>query len=275
MKLSLTNKNVVITGASSGIGKEAAKNFARKGSNVVLASRNLKKLKELEEELGTYNVRILSIETDVRRLNDCKNLLATSVEKLGGIDIIVNNAGFTSRGRIKNVPIRDIDRTIDVNLRATIRLSKLVIPYLMERGGGRIINISSILGIIPIPTEAVYSATKFAIRGFSYALAEELEDTGITVSVVSPGPVDTPFIMDDIESLNDIVLSPPLSSADDIAKLIVLSAEDGRMERIKPFYTGILAKIGFLFPVIGKIAKPVMELQGRNKKEKFLKAQNN
>jgi len=274
MKLSLKNKNAVITGASSGIGRAAAKNFAQRGTNVVLASRNSEKLKELQEELGTYNIKTLVIETDVRKLKDCRNLLLESSEKLGGIDIIVNNAGFTRRGILKNLPIKDLDRTIDVNLRATIRLSKLVIPYLMKRGGGRIINISSILGIMPIPTESVYSATKFAIRGFSYALAEELKDTGITVSVVSPGPVNTTFIMNDIESLNDIVLSSPLSSADDIAKLIVMSAEDGKMERIKPPHTGILAKIGFLFPSISKIASPFMESQGRKKKKKLLNIQN-
>ena len=274
MKLTLKDKNVVITGASSGIGRATAKSFARKGANIVIASRNLKKLEELKEELETFKVNILVIETDVRRLKDCRNLLSKSAEELGGIDIIINNAGFTSRGPLKKIPVRDIDRTIDVNLRATIRLSKLVIPYLMKRGGGSIVNISSILGIMPIPTEAVYSATKFAIRGFSYAMAQELKDSGITVSVVSPGPVDTPFIMDNIESLNDIVLSPPLSSADDIAKLIVLSAEDGKLERIKPVHTGILAKIGFLFPYVTKIARPFMESRGRKKKDKFLKAQN-
>lgn len=274
MKLTLKDKNVVITGASSGIGRATAKSFARKGANIVIASRNLKKLEELKEELETFKVNILVIETDVRRLKDCRNLLSKSAEELGGIDIIINNAGFTSRGPLKEIPVRDIDRTIDVNLRATIRLSKLVIPYLMKRGGGSIVNISSILGIMPIPTEAVYSATKFAIRGFSYAMAQELKDSGITVGVVSPGPVDTPFIMDNIESLNDIVLSPPLSSADDIAKLIVLSAEDGKLERIKPVHTGILAKIGFLFPYVTKIARPFMESRGRKKKDKFLKAQN-
>lgn len=269
MNSSLKDKNVVITGASSGIGKEAAALFAQSGANLVLAARSEDKLEALSKDIGK-NVKIVTVKTDVTKLKDCRNLVSTTINELGSADILVNNAGYTCQGNFEEVELKDLEKTIDVNLRGTVRLTKLFLPYILNSAEGRIINVSSLLGIIPLPSEAVYSSTKFAIRAFSYALAEELEDTGVKVSVISPGPVNTPFIMDNLERLHDLVLSPPLSEPEEIAEMILLTARDGRIERIKPYHTGVLAKIGFLLPGLGKLIKPLMKRQGRKVKQKYL-----
>lgn len=270
MKTSLSGRNVIVTGASSGIGKHTAKLFAKRGANVSIAARSIDKLKKLKTEIAEYGTKIIEVQTDVSKITDCRNLIKQTADTLGSIDIMVNNAGFTSQGNFEDVDLKDLDQTIEVNFKAPIRLTKLALPYIRKSPHGRIINVASILGIIPIPSEAVYSATKFALRGFSYALAEELENSNIKVCLICPGPVDTPFIMENIEKLNDLVFSPPVSTPEEIAKLIIKSAEDGKMERIKPVHNGILAKIGFLLPTVKKLVLPIMKKQGEKRKRKYL-----
>ena len=270
MKTSLNGKNVIITGASSGIGEDSAKLFAEKGANIVLAARSTDKLSEIEKNISHYGTNILKVPTDVSKITDCRNLIKKTVEALGSIDILVNNAGYTNQGNVEDIELKELEQILEVNIKAPIRLTKLALPHLKKSSSGRIINVASILGIIPLPSEAVYSATKFALRGFSYALAEELENTNVKVCIISPGPVDTPFIMENIEKLNDLVFSPPVSTPLEIAELIIKSAEDGKMERIKPIHTGVLAKIGFLLPPIKKLVIPIMKKQGKDRKRKYM-----
>ncbi len=274
MKIDLKGKNTIITGASSGIGKESSILFARNGANIVLAARSEDKLVELKDSLKQYDVKVYSITTDVCKLTDCKKLVKETLNSLGSIDILVNNAGYTSQGNVEDVSLNDLEHIIEVNLKAPIRLTKLALPHIKKSPAGRIINVASILGIIPLPTEAVYSSTKFGLRGFSYALAEELENTNVKVCLITPGPIETPFIMDNLDKVHDLVLSPPMSSPQEIAELIIASAQDGKMERIKPVHTGILAKIGFLLPSIKNLVKPIMEKQGANRKRKYLQVKN-
>ncbi|HSG32548.1 MAG TPA: SDR family oxidoreductase [Thermodesulfobacteriota bacterium] len=270
MKISLYGKNVILTGASSGIGWQTALLLAEQGANIALAARSMDKLGELEKELSKFDVKVLKVQTDISKITDCKKLIREAVNGLGSIDILVNNAGVTSRGKLDDVDLNDLEQMIEINLKAPVRITKLALPHILKSDSGRIINVASILGIIPLPTEAVYSATKFALRGFSYALAEELEDTGVKVCLICPGPVETPMIIDEMDKISDMVYSPPVSTAKEIAELIVKSAVDGSMERIKPIHTGILAKIGFLFPKISKLVKPIMEKQGADRKKKYI-----
>ncbi len=269
MKISLHGKNVVLTGASSGIGLEAARMFAEQGANVALAARSIDKLGDLEKTLSKYDVKVLTVQTDVSKVTDCRRLIKEGADTLGSIDILVNNAGVSSRGKVEDVELKDLEQMIEVNLKAPVRLTKLALPHILKSGSGRIINVASILGIIPLPTEAVYSATKFGLRGFSYSLAEELEGTGVKVSLICPGPVETPMILDEIENTHDMVYSPPVSTPKEIAELIVRSAIEGKMERIKPIHIGVLAKIGFLLPQLSKLVKPIMEKQGAARKKKY------
>ena len=271
MDISLKDRNVIITGASSGIGVEAAKMFAAEGSNLALAARSEDKLRQLESDLQRFNVKTTIIPTDVTKSSDCRSLIKKTVSSLGSIDILLNNAGVAYHGNVDDVELRHLEQIIEVNFTAPVRLTNLALPYIKKSGSGRIINVSSILGIIPIPTEAVYSATKFALRAFSYALAEELAGTGIRSCVICPGPVDTPMITEEIESVHDLVYSPPVATPSEIAELILKSAKDGKLERISPAHTGVLAKLGFLLPPLARIVKPIMEWQGNKRKKEYMK----
>jgi short-subunit dehydrogenase len=171
---------------------------------------------------------------------------------------------------VEHAPAEDLARIVDVNLRAPIVLTRLAIPYLRRAGGGAIVNVASIAGRIPLPEEATYSATKFGLRAFTFALAEELQGSGITVSAVSPGPVETGFILKELEEVPDVVFSQPMSSADDIAKLILECAADGSIERAHPASSAYLATLGYLVPQLPRLLRPLLERRGRAAKQAYL-----
>ena len=261
-------KVVVITGASAGIGAAAARRFVAEGARVVLAARGVSELEGLARELGVE--RALAVPTDVSDAAAARALLERAVAGFGAVDILVNNAGYNRRGAVEHVPAEDLARIVDVNLRAPIVLTRLAIPYLRRAGGGAIVNVASIAGRIPLPEEATYSATKFGLRAFTFALAEELQGSGITVSAVSPGPVETGFILRELEDVPDVVFSQPMSSADEIAKLILDCAADGSIERAHPASTAYLATLGYLVPQIPRLLRPLLERQGRAAKRAYI-----
>jgi len=131
---------------------------------------------------------------------------------------------------------------------------------------GFVVNIASLAGCVPTPGSSVYSATKFGLRALSRALAEELRSTGVRVSVVSPGPVDTAFIMDNLDSVTDLTLSQPVLSADTIAEAVLRSAEDGALERKLAARSGVLATAAYLLPRLARKIRPLLERKGRKKR---------
>jgi len=261
-------KVVVITGASAGIGAAAARRFAAEGARVVLAARGARELETIAREIGTEHA--LAVPTDVTDPAAATALLDRAVATFGGVDVLVNNAGYNRRGPVEHAPAEELARIVDVNLRAPIVLTRLAIPHLRRAGGGAIVNVASIAGRIPLPEEATYSATKFGLRAFTFALADELEGSGITVSAVSPGPVETGFILREVEEVPAVVFSQPMSSADEIAALILDSAADGTLERAHPTSSAYLATLGYLIPQIPRLLRPLLERQGRAAKESYI-----
>ena len=261
-------KVVVVTGASAGIGAAAARRFAAEGARVVLAARGITELETLAREIGPE--RALAVPTDVADASAAAALLARAVATFGAIHVLVNNAGFNRRGPVEQAPAEDLARIVDVNLRAPIVLTRLALPHLRRAGGGAVVNVASIAGRIPLPEEATYSATKFGLRAFTFALADELEGSGITVSAVSPGPVETGFILREVEEVPDVVFSQPMSSADEIADLILACAADGRLERAYPASSAYLATLGYLVPQIPRLLRPLLERQGRAAKQSYI-----
>jgi short-subunit dehydrogenase len=264
-------KVVVITGASSGIGAAAARMFAAEGAAVVVAARSQPALEELVRDITAAGGAAHAVRTDVSRREDCERLLARAADQLGGIDVLVNNAGANKRGPIERYSADDLAGVVQVNLIAPIMLTRLVLPYMRKRGRGAIVNVASIAGRIPVVHEAVYSATKFGLRAFTFALVEELEGSGITVSAVSPGPVDTGFIMENLDDVPDLVFSQPMSTAEDIARGILDCAADGTLERTIPQLTGYLATAGYMLPALRKLIFPIMERRGKAAKEAYRK----
>lgn len=261
-------KTVIITGASAGIGAEAARRFIDEGARVVLVARGAEGLERMAGELAQRG-EVLAVPMDVTDVAACKALLERAAQAFGAIHVLVNNAGYNRRGAVEEYEAEELARVVDVNLRAPVVLSRLVLPYLRLAGGGAIVNVASIAGKIPIADAATYSGTKFGLRVFSRALAEELAGTGITVSLVSPGPVETGFILDELDHVPDVVLSQPMSTAAEIAELIVACAADGKVERTAPVVSGYLATIGYLFPAVRRMLMPVMERRGRRAKERY------
>jgi len=261
----------VITGASAGIGAAAARQFVAEGAVVALAARSAAPLQALVSELERAGGRAVAVPTDVAHPQAATRLLATVADRFGGIDVLVNNAGANKRGPIERYTPEELAGVVQVNLIAPIVLTRLVLPYLRTRGRGAIVNVASIAGCIPVGHEAVYSATKFGLRAFTFALQEELEGSGITVSAVSPGPVDTGFIMENLEEVPDVVFAQPMSTAAEVAQLILDCAADGTVERVIPQVTGYLATAGYLFPALRNVMLPMMEKRGKQAKEEFRK----
>ncbi len=260
------NKTVVITGASSGVGAAAARRFVAEGAHVVIAARGAAALEAVAKEIGEA---ALAVPTDVSDPNAAEALLRKAAERFGSIHVLVNNAAVNARGPVEQADPAALGQIVDVNLKGPIVLTRLALPYLRKVKRGAIVNVASIAGQVPLPEEATYSATKFGLRGFTYALAEELRGGSVTVSVVSPGPIDTGFITRDLESVPDIVFSQPMSTADQVAKAILDCAADGKLERTLPRVTGLLATAGYLVPQLPRAIRPVLEAQGRRAKERY------
>lgn len=259
----------VVTGASAGIGAAAARAFAREGASVVVAARGAEPLREIVDEIEAAGGRALAVATDVAVQAQCEALLRTTADAFGGVDVLVNNAAANRRGSIESYRADELANVVTVNLTAPIVLSRLALPYLRRSRAPAIVNVASLAGRMPLVHEAVYSATKFGLRAFTMALAEELAESSIRVSVVSPGPVDTGFIGDDLDNVPDLVFSQPMSTAEEIAALILDCAADGKLERMQPRLGAYLATVGYLFPALRRVVLPLMERRGRKAKERF------
>lgn len=259
---------VLITGASTGIGAAAARMFAAEGARVVLAARGREALETLAAELRAAGHEAQVVPTDVADLEAMRQLVARAVEWGGRLDVLVNNAGVNHRGALELQSPEQLAQLVQVNLAAPIVLSRMALPHLTQARGA-IVNVASLAGRIPVVHEATYSATKFGLRAFSLALAEELRPTGVRVSVVSPGPVDTGFIMEDLDHVPDLVFSQPMSTAEQIATLVIECAVDGRPERMRPRVGGHLATLGYVFPALRRALVPMMERRGRAAKQRF------
>jgi short-subunit dehydrogenase len=181
---------IIITGASLGIGAATAKLLATQGAKLVLAARSVDKLEQLARELKTES---LVVPTDMTQGADLENLVAKTLDHYGQIDALVNNAGYGQYGPLEMLTEEDIRRQFEVNVIGLLLLTQKVIPPMRAQGKGRIVNISSLSGLVSLPFSGLYHASKFALEGLSDSLRIELAPFGIQVSLVEPGPVKTEF----------------------------------------------------------------------------------
>ncbi len=190
----LTNKVVLITGASSGFGADTARLFAQEGCIVILAARRMDRLTALVEQIRSQGGQATAISMDVTEQSQIDEAILTVLESFGRIDILFNNAGFGRLDWLEALdPVTDIDSQLDANLRGLIQVTRAVLPSMLARRSGTIINMSSMAGLIPAPMYSIYAATKFGIRGFTDALRREVVSFGIHVTGIYPGPAVTEF----------------------------------------------------------------------------------
>lgn len=179
-------KVVIITGASSGIGKACAFEFADNGATVVLAARQENELKKVEKEIKIRGGEAYTVKTDVRNIDACKNLIDKTIEKYGKIDVLINNAGVSMRASFEELNLSVIKELMDTNFYGAVYCTKFALPFLLEQKG-TIIGISSISGLTPLPGRTGYCASKYAVDGFFNTLRLENIKKGLNVLVVHPG----------------------------------------------------------------------------------------
>jgi len=226
----IQDKIVVITGASSGIGYSTAKALAKKGAKIVAGARRLDRLEALQKEITNDGGEITICETDVTKKLDCDNLVKQAIEKYGTVDVLVNNAGLMPLSFVKSLKIDEWDRMVDVNIKGVLYCTAAVVPTMVEKKSGHIINISSVAGRIVFPAGSVYCATKHAVTAFSEGLRQELSvRKNIRVTSIEPGVVQTELTNtiteESLKAFVDKHKEMEGLKADDISNAIVFALE--------------------------------------------------
>jgi 3-oxoacyl-[acyl-carrier protein] reductase len=190
----LAGKVALVTGAGRGIGKAIALLLAESGCGVVLTARSRDQLEEVESAIRSKSGAAHGVAADLTRDDEIARLVDSTREEWGGVDILINNAGWGKRAPVVQAKIEDWDRTLRLNLRAPMLLAHLLVPHMISKGEGAVINIGSISGKSGEANGSAYSASKFGLIGFTQSLYEEVREHGIKVAVILPGFVDTPLI---------------------------------------------------------------------------------
>ncbi|MGD0612159.1 MAG: SDR family NAD(P)-dependent oxidoreductase [Anaerolineales bacterium] len=194
MPRSLNGKVVLITGASSGFGADAAVLFAQEGCQVVLAARRMDRLEALAEQIQAVGGGAFALALDITEQTQIEEGVLTVLDRFGRIDILVNNSGFGRLNWLECLdPQRDIDAQIDVNLRGLIQMTRAVLPSMLARRSGIIINMASVAGRISAPLYTIYASTKYGVRGFTDALRREVGPFGVQVCGIYPASAATEF----------------------------------------------------------------------------------
>lgn len=253
--MSLRQKVVVVTGASSGIGAAACIEFAKKGANLVLIARRKNKLEEIQKTIGKYDVKTLVCQCDVSQKHQVQKMSKEVLDTFGRLDVLVNNAGFAIYGTVSELTIEEIESQMATNYFGMVYCTKHFLPKMLEQNSGHIVNVASVAASFGLPGIASYCASKFAMLGFSEGLRHELHGTKIGVTVVSPIMVKTSFF--DHQSFDKMPkYSPTALSAQTVAKAVVSAATSSRFEIIVPSIVrgAVWAKHSFPYiinPIIG------------------------
>jgi NAD(P)-dependent dehydrogenase (short-subunit alcohol dehydrogenase family) len=252
MSYSLAGKKVLVTGASSGIGAALAEGFAERGAVVGICARREDRLRDVLERLRKHSSESRSWAIDLSQLDAVESFARRVDDELGGIDVLVNNAGIPKRRSVIELSPEVVDAVMAINYSSPVRLTLALLPGLIERGG-RIVNISSVAARLGPGTEAAYAASKAALTAWSEAMSVDLADTDVKVHVVNPGIIDTELfrLPDNDEPIADMSMALPV---DAIVQPVVDQLDSGRFEIYVPAW--------FQDVVAGKVADPDVFLQG-------------
>ncbi len=247
--MNFKDKVVLITGASSGIGRATAIQFAKRGARIVLVARNKEKLIQIEQELKKFNISTLVCECDISNKSQVKKISERIFEKFESVDILVNNAGFAIYGSVSDLTIEDIESQMATNYFGMVYCTKIFLPSMIKKNSGHIVNVASVAASFGLPGIASYCASKFAMLGFSEGLKHELKGTRVGVTVVSPIMVRTNFF--DHPSFEKMPKYSPTSlSAETVAKAVLKASNSPRLEIIVPPIVRIAVWLKNTFPYI-------------------------
>lgn len=244
--MKLTNKIVLITGASSGLGAGVASLLVEKGAIPILTARSEDKLEALSKQLkGEHQI----IRMDVQQDDDVQRVVNQVIQKYGKIDILLNNAGYGQFKSITEMPLEDYKAMIDVNYLGIVRCTQAVLPHMLAAGSGQIVNIASLAGKFPTSKSTSYTATKHAVLGFTNALRQELRETKIKISSINPGPIATAFF-DRADPSGEYVknVSQFMMSPDKVSRHIVKVMEKRKEELDLPLIAIPGMRLYGLFP---------------------------
>ena len=228
---------VLITGASSGIGKKTALILGEEGYSVVLAARRIDRLSELAEQIRQAGGDALALGLDLSDLDQIKDLVDAVKDKYGRIDILINNAGSARHLWLDQQSlVEDVQKQLQVNLVGMIQLTRLALPEMIAAGRGQIVHVSSIAAWVGMPTYTIYNAAKFGSRGFMASLRRELRGTGVVVSEIFPGAVDTDFGVDPHVKWETTTVTPAfaLASPQAVANRILQLIRSRRARAVIP-----------------------------------------
>ena len=251
--MEIKSKVIIVTGASSGIGEAAAREFGYEGAKIVLAARRVDKLHTLAQEINALGAgaETLVVQADLSKLEDIQSMITQTLERFGRIDVLVNNAGFGRLDWLENLdPIKDIQAQMDVNVMGVIQTTRQVLPVMIKQRAGSIINMCSMAGLVGTPTYSIYAATKHAVHGFSEALRREVKPWGIDVSLIYPGGVATEFTRHAGIKRKTNAKTPRfmLLTAEQVGSAIVKLARHPRRMLIIPWMWSVTVFINKLFP---------------------------
>ena len=218
-------KVALVTGATRGIGKEIALELAKNGFDIAINCRGNKDgYEDLKKEIESNNVSCEFVEADVANFEQCENMIKETIEKFGKIDVLVNNAGITRDMLLMRMKEEDFDKVIEINLKGTFLVTKAVTPYMMKKRNGRIINLSSVVGVTGNAGQCNYSASKAGIIGFTKSIAKELASRNIRANAVAPGFIDTDMtsvLSDDVkDNINAQIPMKRMGTAQEIANVV-------------------------------------------------------
>lgn len=220
--MKLDGRVAIITGAGRGIGRATALLFAQEGARVALAARSSEELDGVVAQIKAEGGEALGVPTDVRDKGQVQHLVAATLDRFGGVDILFNNAGVARHGYVLDTTEEDWDLTFDVNVKGVFLCTQAVLPHMISRHAGKIIHVSSGAGLRGSAWKAAYSASKFAVIGFAESLAQEVGRHGINVNTICPGPVATEMRAQNYPFEKPELLPQP----EEVAKLALFLASD-------------------------------------------------
>lgn len=256
---------VWVTGAASGVGQHLAKVLVEKGYRVVATDLNERQIREVAKDCGWKESQVLICRLDVTQRVDWAAVFNEVMNKWGKVDRLLNVAGYLQPGYIHQTEDVQVDRHIDINLKGVVYGSQLLARNMVRQGYGHIINIASLAALAPIPGIALYSASKFAVRAFSLALAEELRPLGVQVSVLCPDAIKTPMLalQEDYEEAALTFSGNRVLTVQDIERAMFEQVFTKRpLEFVLPWHRGWLAKINNHFPWMSASVSGVLKRKG-------------